>query len=41
MITRRAFEDAAIGLCMLKNIDPEYTECAYILIDLAKSQTVE
>lgn len=41
MITRKTFEDAVIGLCMLNNIAPEYTEYAHILIDFANSQTTE
>lgn len=39
MITRKTFEDAVIGLCMLKNVDPKYTDYAHILIDF--SQTTE
>lgn len=39
MITRKTFEDAVIGLSMLKNVDPEYADYANILIDI--SHTVE
>lgn len=34
MITRQTFEDAAIGLCMLKYTDVD-DECAHILFDFS------